>query len=328
MSDTQSTTPEGNAELTVGGAADAILGLMGSDDGSEQEQPETQAEANDSEAESDETEAEYEASDESEVEQEDEQDEQQEPQKYRVKAAGEEREVTLEELVRGYQLEADYTKKTQTLAEERKSVEAERVRIQEATQLRDQYAQRLQMIEGMLQSQPQENLEALKETDPIGFAVKFAEQQQKEKQLAAIQAEQYRIAQMQQAEKSEILSKHVSSEAEKLSQAIPDFKDKEKGEAVRKEIRSFAKSVGWSDQELSSVYDSRAVLTLYKAMQYDKLMQNRPEVNKKLAQAPKMLRSGASAQRSPDQEGIKKQKQKLRSSGRVADAANLFERFL
>ena len=316
-------TPEqGSGPLSVDGAADALLGMMGGEDSQEQPVAETEPQDNATEAE------EYEPQgDDSDAEQDSTEEEEEQP-KYRVKAAGEEREVTLEELVRGYQLEADYTKKTQTLAEERKSVEAERVRIQEATQLRDQYAQRLQMIEGMLQSQPQENLEALKETDPIGFAVKFAEQQQKEKQLAAIQAEQYRIAQMQQAEKSEILSKHVSSEAEKLSQAIPDFKDKEKGEAVRKEIRSFAKSVGWSDQELSSVYDSRAVLTLYKAMQYDKLMQNRPEVNKKLAQAPKMLRSGASAQRSPDQEGIKKQKQKLRSSGRVADAANLFERFL
>lgn len=316
-------TPEqGSGPLSVDGAADALLGMMGGEDSQEQPVAETEPQDNATEAE------EYEPQgDDSDAEQDSTEEEEEQP-KYRVKAAGEEREVTLEELVRGYQLEADYTKKTQTLAEERKSVEAERVRIQEATQLRDQYAQRLQMIEGMLQSQPQENLEALKETDPIGFAVKFAEQQQKEKQLAAIQAEQYRIAQMQQAEKSELLSKHVSSEAEKLSQAIPDFKDKEKGEAVRKEIRSFAKSVGWSDQELSSVYDSRAVLTLYKAMQYDKLMQNRPEVNKKLAQAPKMLRSGASAQRSPDQEGIKKQKQKLRSSGRVADAANLFERFL
>ena len=316
------TPQEGSGPLSVDGAADALLGMMGGEDSQEQPVAETEPQDNATEAE------EYEPQgDDSDAEQDSTEEEEEQP-KYRVKAAGEEREVTLEELVRGYQLEADYTKKTQTLAEERKSVEAERVRIQEATQLRDQYAQRLQMIEGMLQSQPQENLEALKETDPIGFAVKFAEQQQKEKQLAAIQAEQYRIAQMQQAEKSEILSKHVSSEAEKLSQAIPDFKDKEKGEAVRKEIRSFAKSVGWSDQELSSVYDSRAVLTLYKAMQYDKLMQNRPEVNKKLAQAPKMLRSGASAQRSPDQEGIKKQKQKLRSSGRVADAANLFERFL
>ena len=43
---------------------------------------------------------------------------------YRVKAGGEEKDVTLEELVSGYQKGDDYTKKSQSLAEERKKVEA------------------------------------------------------------------------------------------------------------------------------------------------------------------------------------------------------------
>ena len=78
MSDTQGMAPEqGSAELNVGSAADAILGLMGSEEGSEQEQPELNSEANDSEAESEEYEAQAEDSDE--VEQEDEQDESEEP---------------------------------------------------------------------------------------------------------------------------------------------------------------------------------------------------------------------------------------------------------
>ena len=319
------TPGQGSGTLSVDSAADAMLGLMGGEDSQEQPEaePEVQAEAEAVEEES------YESQDEDDTETEDDNAEEvQEQPKYRVKAAGEEREVTLDELIRGYQLEADYTKKTQSLSEERKQVEAERVRIQEANQLRDQYAQRLQIIEQMLSQQPSENLDELKEVDPIGYAVKVAEQQQKEKQLQAVQAEQYRIAQQQQAEQSEMLAKHVASEAEKLAQAIPDFADKEKGEPIRKEIRAFAKSIGWSDQELASVYDSRAVLTLYKAMQYDKLMQNKPEVQKKLSQAPKMLKAGASQQRSPDQEQVKKQKQQLKRSGRVADAAGLFERFL
>ena len=319
------TPGQGSGTLSVDSAADAMLGLMGGEDSQEQPEaePEVQAEAEAVEEES------YESQDEDDTETEDDNAEEvQEQPKYRVKAAGEEREVTLDELIRGYQLEADYTKKTQSLSEERKQVEAERVRIQEANQLRDQYAQRLQIIEQMLSQQPSENLDELKEVDPIGYAVKVAEQQQKEKQLQAVQAEQYRIAQQQQAEQSEMLAKHVAPEAEKLAQAIPDFAHKEKGEPIRKEIRAFAKSIGWSDQELASVYDSRAVLTLYKAMQYDKLMQNKPEVQKKLSQAPKMLKAGASQQRSPDQEQVKKQKQQLKRSGRVADAAGLFERFL
>lgn len=317
------TPAEGNGPLSVDSAAEAMLGLMGGEDS--QEQPEAPQELQ-AEAE----EAEYEESQEESDEAEDDNSEEATEQpKYRVKAAGEEREVTLDELIRGYQLEADYTRKTQSLAEERKAVEAERAKIQEAAQARDLYAQRLQIIENMLsQQQPQENLEELKEIDPIGYAVKVAEQQQREKQLAAIQSERARIAQQQDAERAELISKHVAAEAAKLQQAIPDFADKEKGESIRKDIRNFAKSIGWSDEELASVYDSRAVLTLYKAMQYDRLVSNKPEVTKKVAQAPKMLKAGASQQRSPDQEQVKKQKQQLKRSGRVADAASVFERFL
>jgi hypothetical protein len=317
------TPAEGNGPLSVDSAAEAMLGLMGGDDSQEQPEPQQELQAEADEAEYDES---QEESDEAE---DDNSEEATEQPKYRVKAAGEEREVTLDELIRGYQLEADYTRKTQSLAEERKAVEAERTKIQEAAQARDLYAQRLQIIENMLsQQQPQENLEELKEIDPIGYAVKVAEQQQRDKQLAAIQSERARIAQQQDAERTELISKHVAAEAAKLQQAIPDFADKEKGESIRKDIRNFAKSIGWSDEELASVYDSRAVLTLYKAMQYDRLVSNKPEVTKKVSQAPKMLKAGASQQRNLDQEQVKKQKQQLKRTGRVADAANVFERFL
>lgn len=317
------TPAEGNGPLSVDSAAEAMLGLMGGEDSQEQPEPQQEAQAEAEEAAYDEP---QEESDEAE---DDNSEEATEQPKYRVKAAGEEREVTLDELIRGYQLEADYTKKTQSLAEARKSLETEKASVEQAKVLRDQYAQRLGIIEQMLQSQvPQENLEALKETDPIGYAVKIAEQNQREKQLAAVQQERARIAQQQQAEQNQMLSQHVAMEAEKLSAAIPEFKDPQKGEQVRKDIRNFAKSIGWSDDELASVYDSRAVLTLYKAMQYDKLVNNKPEVTKKVAQAPKMLKAGSSVQRSPDQEQVKKQKQQLKRTGRVADAANVFERFL
>jgi hypothetical protein len=329
MSDTQGTTPEsGNAELTVGGAANAILGLMGSDEGSQEEQPEAQAEANDSEAESDAEES-YEDSDESEVEQDDGNDEQEEPPKYRVKAAGEEREVTLDELIKSYQLGTDYTKKSQAVAEERKAIESERQRIEEAKYLRDQYADRLQVIEQMLNQQPQtEDLDYLKENDPIGYAVKVAELSQRDKQLAQVQAERQRIAEQQQRERQEQLGQVVQAEARKLAEAIPEYADPQKGETVRQQLREFGLKAGFSDNELANVYDSRAVLTLWKAMQYDKLQSAKPGITKKVSEAPKVMKSGVSQQRDSGNEELRKLKARAKQSGRVADAARAFEKFL
>jgi hypothetical protein len=326
MSDTGSMTPEGNTQLDVGGAANAILGLMGNEEGSEQEQPESQSESNDSEAESEYIEAQ--AEDESEVEQDEGEDEQEEPTTYRVKAAGEERDVTLDELIKSYQLGTDYTKKSQAVAEERKVVEAERQRIEEAKYLRDQYAERLQVIEQMLNQQPEtENLDYLKETDPIGYAVKVAELSQREKQLAQVRAEQARIADQQQREQQEQLGQVVQAESRKLAEVIPEYADPQKGETLRRELREFGIKAGFSDQELANVYDSRAVLTLYKAMQYDKLQSAKPGITKKVNEAPKVMKSGVSQPRDSSDE-MKKLKARAKQTGRVADAARAFERFL
>ena len=327
MSETQGMTPEsGIAELNVNGAADAILGLMGSEEGSEQGQPEPQTEANNSEAESDEIEAQ--AEDESEVEQDEGEEEAEESPTYRVKAAGEEREVTLDELIQSYQLGADYRRKVEAVAQDRKVVEAERQRIEEAKYLRDQYAERLQVIEQMLNQQPEtENLDYLKETDPIGYAVKVAELSQREKQLAQVRAEQARIYDQQQREQQEQLGQVVQAESRKLAEVIPEYADPQKGETLRRELREFGVKAGFSEQELANVYDSRAVLTLWKAMQYDKLQSAKPGITKKVNEAPKVIKSGVSQPRDGNDE-MKKLKARAKQTGRVADAAKAFERFL
>ena len=319
------TNPQGSA-TTVNDAAARIFGML------DPQQPEGQVEeqaeeSNDLEyqAQAEEPES-YEAASE-EVEEEPQEVVEEKP-KYRVKVDNEELEVELDELIKGYSRTSDYTKKTQSLAEQRKQVEAERQKIEEAAKLRDTYAQRLQVIEQML-TQPEENLAELKETDPIGYAVKMAEKVEREKQLAAVRQEREAVQARQQAEQQERLKAHLASEAERLKTAIPEIADDVKGEVIRKEIKDFARSIGFSDQELSQVYDSRAVLTLYKAMQYDKLMKSKPSATKKVAEAPKTLRPGAGTPKgSPEADAVKRMQKQLKQTGRPRDAAKIFERFL
>jgi len=314
----EDTNPQGSAK-TVDDAAAQIFGML------EPEQPEGQAEAQ-----AEEVTEEYEAqAEESEDEPSEEvQEEVQEPQRFRVKVDNEELEVDLDELIKGYSRTSDYTKKTQNLAEQRKAVESERTKIEEAAKLRDTYAQRLQVIEQML-TQPTEDLTALKDSDPVGYAIKVAENMEREKQLAAVRAERESVQAKQVAENQERLKAHIAQEAERLRSAIPDFSDEVKGEVIRKEIRDYAKSVGWSDQELSQVYDHRAVLTLYRAMQYEKLQKSKPAVSKRVAEAPKSLAPGVGSPRlDKDGEAVKKLTKQLKQTGRPRDAAALFERFL
>lgn len=325
----ENTNPQGS--VSVNEAASAFLSLMDSPTEEAQAQPEVdQQEPQSEEVEYSAEDSSEDYTDESAEETEAEEEVAEEPQRFKVKVDNEEIEVTLEELQQGYSRTKDYTKKTQALAETRKAVEAERARIEEARQLRDTYAQRLEVIEQMLnQPADNENLAELKESDPIGYAIKVAERAEKEKQLQAVQAEKQRIAQQQQAEQQEYLKKHLASEAEKLKEWIPEFKDEVKADIARKEIKAYAKSIGFSDQELANVYDARAVQTLYKAMQYEKLMKGKTVATKKVTEAPKTLKAGASQpQGTSEQEAIKKQFQKLRQSGKKQDAAKLFEKFI
>ena len=311
------TDPQGSVSMSVNEAAGAFLGLMEPQE-AEQATPETP-----------EPEEQVEASEPEELETQEVETEP-EPQRFRVKAAGEEREVTFDELVDGYQKGLDYTKKSQSVAEQRKAVEAERAAIEQAKQARDAYSQRLSLIEEFLSKQNEgEDLNALKEVDPLGYAVKIAERTEREKQLAMVQAEQQRIAQQRFAEQQAQLQQRLQQEAKRVAEVIPEYGDEKKSNEVKKQIRDFAKEVGFTDQELAQAYDSRQVQVLWMAAQYAKLQKQKPEVTKKVQDAPKMLRPGVAAnQKNAADENVKKAHSQLRKSGKVSDAAALFERML
>ena len=319
----ENTNPEGSVK-TVRDAASAFLGMM------EPTEPEGQPEApvveQSAEQYDSEDVQEYEIE---EAEQGEEiQEEPQQTPRYRVKVDNEELEVDVDELIKAYSRTSDYTKKTQALAEQRKAIEAEKAKIEEAASVRDTYLQRLQVIEQMLSQQPEEDLAALKDNDPVGYAIKVAEKMEREKQLSAVKAEREAVQAKQVAEHQERMKAHIAQEAERLKAAIPDLADDVKGEVIRKEIREYAKANGWTEQELSQVYDHRAVVALYRAMQYEKLQKSKPAAVKRVAEAPKTLRPGQSVQASPDQDAVKKLKGQLKKSGKQRDAAKLFERFL
>jgi hypothetical protein len=334
MSEEAMTPQEGSGELTISDATSAIEGMLSASEDSN-EQPETVENTEVEEVEEFEEEVEEEAEeadddteedDDSEYEDEEEVEEEQ---TFTVKAAGEEKQVTLDELKKSYQLGSDYTKKTQEIAEQRKVIEAEAKAIIEARQVRDEYSRRLQAVQQFLvgSNDSREDLAAMKENDPIGYAVKVAEMTEKKEQLQLVQAEQQRIAQQQQADRSAQMQRVVEQESQKLAQSLPEFSDKVKGEQIKNDIRSYGKSVGFTDEELSQVYDSRQVLTIHKAMMYDKLVKSKPGMKKKVSNAPKMVKGGAKVKQSVT-DRTKKQMQRLQQTGSARDAAALFENLL
>jgi hypothetical protein len=343
--ETTTSTPveSGDKSITMSEAASAFEGMLSTPEDSN-EQP-TEKEEDTQEAEVEETDVELEAEETKEVEETEEvelaeeetedeseiEDEEvvEEEQTFTIKAAGEEKEVTLDELKKSYQLGSDYTKKTQEVAEQRKVIEQEAKAIIEARKVRDDYAQKLQAVEQFLTgtNDSPEDLAAMKENDPIGYAVKVAEMTEKKEQLQQVQSERERLAQEQNAVRADEMQKFVAQEAQKLTQSLPEFSDKAKGEQIRNEIRNYGKKVGFTDDELSQVYDSRHVLVLHKAAQWDKLQSSKSGVKKKVANAPKTMKGGAKVKQTVT-DRTKKQHKRLLQTGDARDAAALFENFI
>ena len=337
----ETTTPEvgsGNDNpITIDDATSAFEGMLSAPEDSKEQPTEKEEDTQEAEVEEiEEEDVEFEAEeadddtekseDDSEIEDEEVVEEEQ---TFTVKAAGEEKEVTLDELKKSYQLGSDYTKKTQEVAEQRKVIDQEAKAIIEARKVRDDYAQRLQAVEQFLvgSNDSPEDLAAMKENDPIGYAVKVAEMTEKKDQLQQVNAERQRIAQEQESDRSANMQKYVEGEAQKLTQSLPEFSDKAKGEQIRNEIRNYGKKVGFTDDELSQVYDSRHVLVLHKAAQYDKLMAGKAGVKKKVANAPKTMKGGAKVKQTVT-DRTKKQHKRLLQTGDARDAAALFENFI
>ena len=342
MSEETMTPEQGSGDLTVRGAVSAFEGILSAGEDSP-EQPETvdqeveesvEEEVSEGEEEvvTEDTESQEEVDfSEDEPEEESEEESYEDVATYKVKASGEEKEVTIDELIKNYQLGADYTKKTQEIAEQRKAIEEGMKEVQESKQVRDLYSQRLQAVEEFLQKQvtdatPQD-LAELKENDPVGYAVKIAEITEKKENLSAVQQERAKIAQQQQLEQRRFLQQKVVEEAQKLSQILPEFSDPNKGEQLRNEIRAYGKSVGFTDAEMSNVIDHRHVLMLRKAQLYDQLQKNKPNVTKKVNSAPKMVKSGNKVD--PSNRDVRKRSMaKLKQTGKVRDAVALFENFI
>ena len=263
------------------------------------------------------------------VEGEEEETEEEEPveSKFVVKVDGKELEVDKEELIRGYQREADYTRKTQKLAEERRLVESE---FQQVLAEREQYAQVLGQLKQKVQEfEPAEpDWNALEAQDPVEYARQWTHFQRRQQQMQAIQQEEARVNALRKVEQQKHLQELLIAERDKLIEKIPDWKNPEKAKAERDGVLEYGKQIGLSDAELDQVTDSRAVIALYKAWKYDQLMSKKPELQSKIKKAPKLLSPGSSGSVSSKSSDKARAQTRLAQTGSVKDAAALFDKFI
>ena len=257
---------------------------------------------------------------------EDEEPEQQEqPQTFTVKVDGKEVSVTLDELQKGYSRTQDYTRKTQQIAEVRKQVEQE---TQAVRAERGQYAQLLGALQAQLQaSEPQVDLDRLYNEDPIEWVRQKEVLRERQEKAYAIQAEQQRLIQLSQQEQQQSMQQHLESQKDALLAALPEWKDPKKAKLEKAMLIESAKSAGFSDEDLKSVYDHRLVLLLRKAALFDQMVSKRQGIKPVVNNGPRPAKPGAAGRVSATSEATRAQ-QRLAKTGRVDDAADAILKLL
>ena len=333
MADKQPAPQEGSIEE----AHEALLGLMEP----EKEKPESEEAAPTEEEESTEEtqdesleeEPEEETEEESEEESEGSDDEAEEDLLYAVKVDGEEHEVTLDELMKGYSRQSDYTKKTQEISEQRKqfqsSAEKHEVEMAQIRNERQQYVQTLQnIIEGSTQSLDKfvdVDWDTLKATNPIEYVTKREEYREMQEKIQAIQHEQVTVQSKQNNDMKQLHAQTLHREHQLMADALPEWGDPKKQHEIGSHIRDYARVQGFSDEEIGSLVDHRSLIVLRKAMLYDEM--NSSDVkSKKLKNKPRVVRSGKGVSRKDDSKRKRASKMnRLQKSGHVDDAASILE---
>lgn len=110
-------------------------------------------------------------SDEQQEGQEQDQEQPAEPQKFTVKVDGEEKQVTLEELQKGFMMQSDYSRKTQEIAEARRAIQQEQHEAQmQRQQSMQDLSQRIEQLDQLAKSLTASvDLEQLRDYDPSEY---------------------------------------------------------------------------------------------------------------------------------------------------------------
>lgn len=243
---------------------------------------------------------------------------------------GEDVELTASELNNYLLRQQDYTRKTQALSEERKQLEEQKGNLSQIHQLSEQLKSEYDALRAVDNEEiSAEYWNQLKTENPVQYLVERNEFQ--ERRLEREQAErrvtdlQNQLQQQQQFEQQQ----RLESEAQKLQEIIPEWQDNETANREREALKVYGSTQGYSEQELGSVTDSRAVSILRKAMLYDALATKRSEIKQRVDKSPsssQAVRAINAPVRKKSQ--LQRHQAQLKKSGRLQDATSVFEQIL
>lgn len=196
-------------------------------------------------------------------------DEPEEPEQalFTVKVDGKPKQVTLNELQRGYSGQAFINQNLETLAQAKKQMQEEYSQIQQERQFLADFRQRAES--GQVLTPPKPPSRELFQQDPIGYMEAklshdeaMAEFQQQQQQMAA-------ITERQRADQNRQHQAYLQSQMQILQERVPEFADPKTASKYRdKMVQAGIDEYGFSAEELTSEGDARRLSVLSDAIKF------------------------------------------------------------
>ena len=172
-------------------------------------------------------------------------------------------------------------------------------------------------------------MQQLATDDPAKYLTKLAEYNTLNRRLQEAESKRVQVAQQFTESQQRFQQEALKREREALFKAIPDWRDDAKFKQARGRILAYMAERGFSEQEVGSLMDHRALLVAYDAARFRESQKALKASAKQLGQKPAVAKPGAGASKAQiADEQTKALRQQLKKTGRLEDAAKLFERFV
>lgn len=199
---------------------------------------------------------------------------------HKVKVNGEEQEVPLSELLKGYSRTEDYKAKTMALADERRNLEQAKATVE--TDVQRQYANELkkqidafEQLDPILSEARQIDWDRLKAEDPATF-VQYSDAVQQ--RLALIEQHRGKISQIEQEQAQRLQAQDQTERAQRMDVAankivelMPELAEGNAFQDFATNNIGYLREAGFTPDEIAEAIDDRALMLADKARKWDAL---------------------------------------------------------
>ena len=244
---------------------------------------------------------------------------------YQVTVNGEKIDVNLDELKAGYQKDADYRRKTEELAIEKRQL------ISDKDRLTKDYSTKLENLNNLTATLNAEasselnskELDKLFDEDP-NEAAKIERKIRRRKETIAQAQRKLRTHQQEQFQSV------LREEQMKVRLKHPDFGDPVKGATLQTNLRNYMVQRGFNDKEIAGIYDSRIFDVVLDGMSHrNNINRPKPNLAKKIVKPTQVVKPGVKVNQDEKMSQMRLDKiNRLKKSGNPRDAVDLLAKYM